>query len=456
MSIAPLRFTGISAYSEDFQAIVDRAVSIANLPVKALQQDQMQMLSQKAALGGLNSAVAQLASGLRSLGSLSEGGATRASSSSTARLTVSAASGAPSGAWQVDSIDSIAEAAIATSTQGYANAGATAVAGAGKFLRLTVGAESHDISLTGAEDNLTAIRDRINSLGAGVSAAVLYSGGADAKYYLTLTATETGAQGLSLEARSSAAPENPGTELVSITKPGTDAELSINGVTIRRPSNIITDAIAGLTLNVVSKTSGEPVQISSSLSRTAVQDGLKDFAASYNAMVEAIDAQIGESAGMLSGNALVRQLRSQLSTLSAFSRSGPIANFSNAGLVFDKNGVLSVDDAQVLAMTSEQTGQLLDFLNGEDGLASLAGTLDGFSDLNDGLIQQQIAEFDETDARVSRQLEEMNFRIGAMQESLLARLQQADALLATLDSQRNMLDASIQSLNMVLYGKKSG
>ena len=37
MSITPLTFTGVSTYSNDFQTILSRAVQIAQLPLKALQ-----------------------------------------------------------------------------------------------------------------------------------------------------------------------------------------------------------------------------------------------------------------------------------------------------------------------------------------------------------------------------------------------------------------------------------
>ena len=40
-----------------------------------------------------------------------------------------------------------------------------------------------------------------------------------------------------------------------------------------------------------------------------------------------------------------------------------------------------------------------------------------------------------------------------MQKSTAARLQQIDALLGTLQSQQTVIDASIQSANLALYGR---
>jgi hypothetical protein len=43
-----------------------------------------------------------------------------------------------------------------------------------------------------------------------------------------------------------------------------------------------------------------------------------------------------------------------------------------------------------------------------------------------------------------------------MQKGLALKLQQADSLLASLESQQNVIKASLQGLNVVLYGKQQG
>ncbi len=266
MSLTPLRFSGISTFSDDFQAIVDRSVGIASLPLKAIQQDQMRLLSEKAAVGTLNSLVAKLASSLERLGQQSANAAVRATSSSS-RVSVAATQSAIPGNWRIDSVDSIAEASIATATAGLATASETELAGAGNFLRLKVGAEVQEIHLQPGEDNLIGVRDRINALGAGVTASILFSGGASGEHFLSLAATETGAQAIELEVRAEAAPNEPGTQLLTLTRPGTDAVLWINGVQIQSSTNLIENAISGLTLTVNQATEGESILLSATANR---------------------------------------------------------------------------------------------------------------------------------------------------------------------------------------------
>ncbi|HBY64481.1 MAG TPA: hypothetical protein DEH78_32070, partial [Solibacterales bacterium] len=47
VSLTPLVFTGISSYSQDFQAIMERAVSIASIPLKSMQNEQTDVLQKK-------------------------------------------------------------------------------------------------------------------------------------------------------------------------------------------------------------------------------------------------------------------------------------------------------------------------------------------------------------------------------------------------------------------------
>jgi hypothetical protein len=43
-----------------------------------------------------------------------------------------------------------------------------------------------------------------------------------------------------------------------------------------------------------------------------------------------------------------------------------------------------------------------------------------------------------------------------MQATMQLRLQQADVLLATLESQQSLLEASLESVNLATFGKRDG
>ena len=77
----PLQFTGISQYSSDFQSILSRATSIAELPVQELQQQVSNITQEETELSTLGTAASAVGSALQTLGQLSTGGALSATSS---------------------------------------------------------------------------------------------------------------------------------------------------------------------------------------------------------------------------------------------------------------------------------------------------------------------------------------------------------------------------------------
>jgi flagellar hook-associated protein 2 len=449
MSTAPLRFSGISSFSADFQTIVDRAVAIAGLPVKALQKDQVDLMSRKAALASVSAAVAQLAKSLQDLGKLHADGGLAASVSS-GKVTAALESGAQRGAWAIEEISALAQAAAATSNTGWPDRMTTAVAAPEGALELVVGNQTYNFVLHPGENHLQGVRDRINALGAGVTASILSTGGATPTYYLALSATETGIR--TLELRTEAG--NPASNLLTQNNPGANAVLRINGVTVEHPGNVISGAIEGVTLTLHGVTAGESITVQANPSRSALETGLSAFADSYNKLVQELDRHAGEAAGPLRGEALLGQLRMQLSSLAGHQAAGAMDSLASLGLVFDRNGFLALDRARVQALSAQQVEEALEFLGGPGGLASRQTQFALFSDPAFGLITQEFQSITDSDVRLTQQIAAMNERIAAMQTTLLARLQSADAFLAQLESQQRMLESSVRSLNLVLYGKQ--
>ena len=69
-AITPLRFTGISTFSEDFQAILTRAVQIAALPIQQLQNQENRLVTRKQSVTALNANVESLTAAVRTLGEI--------------------------------------------------------------------------------------------------------------------------------------------------------------------------------------------------------------------------------------------------------------------------------------------------------------------------------------------------------------------------------------------------
>ncbi len=169
-----------------------------------------------------------------------------------------------------------------------------------------------------------------------------------------------------------------------------------------------------------------------------------------------MSAQQGSGAGLLSGNSLVLQLSSQLRQLvSQRSADGSVRSLTDLGLTFDNNGQLQFDQDKVAGLTDNQVSDAFNFLgNSASGLGRYAASLRQFSDPVSGLIKTEQDGLDRVDSNLQDQIAKLNDRMTVMQKGLATKLQQADALLASLESQQNTIKASLQGLSSVLYGKQ--
>ena len=163
-------FTGISQYASDYQAILNKAIQVAQIPVTQLQTQDSTILSQKSDLGNLNSAVSALTSSLTALSQLGQGLSATSSNASAVTATNTGATTATS--YTINSVTSAASAASERTTASYADSASTPVSAG--TMTLVVAGQPYTLQLT--SNNLNSLVDQINSSGAGVTATVINSG----------------------------------------------------------------------------------------------------------------------------------------------------------------------------------------------------------------------------------------------------------------------------------------
>ncbi|HUW32332.1 MAG TPA: flagellar filament capping protein FliD [Planctomycetota bacterium] len=452
MSTSPLTFTGISSFSDDLRTILSRSVAIASVPLQQMQNDQTDLLTRKQLLSDIRTSVVGLSDVVSELGSIGELRGLTASSTNSARVAVTLNGADQPGTYTISEITSIAGAASETSTSGYATSDETPVSVDG-VLELALGGSTYEIDIS-ADNNLTALVDAINALGAGVTASVINTGTGETPYYLSLTATATGER--TLELRETAG-ESAST-ILTTTNQGANAVFKLNGLDISKSDNVINDVISGLTFTIVSKTgSGETVDLRLASSRSGLANGLAGYVSAYNGLREKLNAQIGETSGMLSGDYVIRQIQHTLRTLNAYQSNGDIRTLADLGIEFDAQGVMSFDTATFYSLSNSSIAAAFEFLGSSTtGFGALASSLEQISDPVTGLIKIQQNQYDTADARITKQMAELNTRIEFMQSSMSLKLQQADVLLAQLETQQTLLQASLEGLSLALYGKKDG
>ena len=447
-----LVFTGISNYSSDFQTILNRVVSIAQLPVKALQNTQADNLSKKQDLIALNPNVAALGSAVAALGTVSANKAVTAVSSDSSIVSVTNTGAAGPGSFTVSNITALASAASETGLFSYADTTTTPVSTAGlNQVDLVVGSNTYHLDLS-TSNNLAGLRDAINNSGADVTASILTVGSSN---YLSVTANNTGATTLTLTDIASNPVNN--VSLLSQANQGTDADFYLNGIHAIKASNTVNDAIPGVSFTLNATTAGS-VNLSLQTDGSQLSSALQTFVNNYNTVVDQVNAQIGQSAGLLSGDYLIRNISDDLRQVSSYysPNGSSVLSLSDLGVTFDTTGHLSFDQGTFNSLSSTQLSDAFKFFgSSQSGFAAFASNFTQLSDPISGLIRLQEDGYDTQNSRISDQISVLNDRITLIQSTETARLQQADALVAQLTSQQNTVDASLQSLNYVLYGRQT-
>jgi flagellar hook-associated protein 2 len=449
---APITLTSVSPFSSDFQSVLNRAVSIANLPVQQLQNQDTNVQSQQAELATLGTVVSNFQTSLTALGTLGSSQALSAASSDSSVVSVEATGATNPATYTISKITSVAAAAAETSLTGYAS-GSTAPVSSTGTLTLVVGSHSYQVlSPASGTNTLAGVAQGINAAGAGVTATVLTTGTGATPNYLSITANNTGASTLQLFDGTPAS----GTNLLTNLNQGADAIFNLNNLPVDNPNNTINDVVPGLTFTIANTTStGQTVNLSLASDPTQLQSALQDFVTQYNALSSAATSQVGQGAGLLAGNPIVQQLQAGLRQVTAFEGApgAAIHSLSDLGIEVDQTGKMSLNTTTLNALSSSQAASAFAFLgSATTGLGGLSQQFVSITDPYSGMIFEQQSAFTTTDQNLQSQISSLNARISLMQSNLSTQLEAADALEAQLTSQQNELSSTIQSLNYSAFG----
>ncbi|MEZ5404516.1 MAG: flagellar filament capping protein FliD [Bryobacteraceae bacterium] len=436
----------MSTFSSDFEQIMTRAVSIAQLPVTQLQNEQTKILAKKQTLSNFEDAISSLQAAVERLGSLGESRALGISSSNTSLVSaqVTDAAVAAAGSYTITDIVSTAKRASEASAVGFATTDSTAV-DVDDSLELVLGGQTYALDLSSHGNTLEGLRDAINASGAAVSATILHTGTGSDPYHLSISANETGAT--TLELRTEAG--NAGTNLLTSSNQGSNAVFKLNGLDFSRAENLITDAIEGVSFTINGASQGsEAAVVSLDSNRGALSGALQDYVAAYNAVSDQVRGQIGEDAGLLTGDFIVQETQRALRALTGHFAPGTVRSLTDLGVTISRTGVMSFDAIQFNSLPSSTINASFEFLGGPTtGFGALASRLDQLANPITGAIKLQQNNYDQADTRAATRIEEINARIEGMRASLSAKLQQADVLISTLQGQQDQLTTIIESLN---------
>ena len=213
------------------------------------------------------------------------------------------------------------------------------------------------------------MRDAINNANAGVSASIINDGSANGNR-LVITAKDTGAansmkisvtdadnnntdnSGLSRLAFDPRLALGAGKNLSQL-QTAQDALLTIDGISISKPSNTITDALQGVSINLL-KTSADVVNLNISTDAAAIETSVKSFVTAYNSLNTTIRNltkydESTKTGGALLGDSTTRGIANRLKSMltSSIGTGSSLNTLSQIGIAFQKDGTLALDSTKL-------------------------------------------------------------------------------------------------------------
>ena len=221
---------------------------------------------------------------------------------------------------------------------------------------------SSTLSFTTGDTSLSDVSDAINNAAIGVTASIIEV--STGSYSLMVKSPEGTQNAMRITTSLSGAavdvmkydPENTGsfadtaTEVVSAS----DAAFTIDGISITRSSNTITDLFSGITLkldNVSASDMGTDQVISSSYSETDALTTLETVVSEINYLLSFLKEQSkpgsnGEDGGPLHGDHFIRYTENKIKNLTSTAIAGyddEEIYLSSFGVVTELDGTLSID-----------------------------------------------------------------------------------------------------------------
>jgi flagellar hook-associated protein 2 len=342
-------------------------------------------------------------------------------------------------------VTSLATAANLTSAP-VAN-GDTAI-GTGS-LKISIGGKSSVIQVNSTNDTLSGIAGAINSAtdNPGVSASVISTAsgsrlllsGTSTGAANAITVTETdGGNGLSSLVYD---PLDKVTNLTQ-TQAAADASFSINGFAVTSPSNVVSNAISGVTLNLLAPSAtgaSTTVSIAPDTSNAATSVGT--FVSALNGVISSIQSLTGydpttQTAGTLNGDPTLQgfqnQLEQILDTINS-SNSGGITSLASLGITADANSGTLVSDSGTLGNAlSASVASVAGLFGGSNGIATQINNLINSYTGPGGLLTS-----------VDQGLQAGLTNVATQQSQLTAML---STYSATLTTEYNAMDTAVASL----------
>ncbi|MDE0856047.1 MAG: flagellar filament capping protein FliD, partial [Nevskia sp.] len=323
------------------------------------------------------------------------------------------------------------------------------------------GSKSFTVTLSSSNDTLSGLASAINSASdnSGVTATIINGSSGS---YLLLSATQTGtANAVSV---SSSSPIS-----FTTTQPASDATGTIDNLAFDSPSNIVSNVLTGVSLNLVSASPSTTQTLTVSANTQASISAVQSFVSAYNTALSLIGSDVAYTpgstsssgsassgtAGPLLGNLAVENLSRQLQSItgdSAGTSSSVFTLLSQIGVTTNTDGSLTVNSSTLSNALQQNASAVQSLFSGTNGVgtqldallntaAGAGGTIDNQTSAVQSQVDGITTQLTELTAKSTQLTAQYNAEFNAM-DNVVAAYKNTSSLLTQLYAPRTTSSSS--------------
>ena len=459
-----------STASIDVSGIVQQLMTAENRPLETLKSKITQQQVVISDLGAMKAKVAAFKDALSNFQDPSSYNNMLATSSDSAVLTATAANGALAGSYSVE-VTQIASASK-HAYSGYSSASHAINVNAANGFEITVGntkystkgtvtvdgvLSSNTVSPLKESPTLSDLSTWINALGGNVKSSVVQTTASD-QWALTIEGTQTGtANAVTFTGLET------GTVNASATTVAQNAQFLVNGISFERSSNTVSDAVNGLTINLLGTTGGANKTIAVSQGADNSEKRITDLVAAYNDLIElyktlTANSTTSEKPGTFGSSpmmlAFVGDIKNRLATGFAYGTADPVTgkrptmSLASLGMDLQLDGTIKFNSINHAMARSNGLQAILTkgisvgYNSDSNTLLSFVTSTASFN----GTLNKQIEAQNNSVIELRKRQDSLETRLNSIQNNYITQYSALNALLFQLSSTSNSLTSALDTL----------
>lgn len=465
----------LSASSVDVQGIVSQLMAVERGPVDKLNKKSASYETKLSVFSSLKSTISNFQTAVKGLSGVGSFQAFSTTSSDSSIVTATAGSTAIPGNYSL-SVSSLAQSQQLVAA-GQLSSSATIGTGVSTTLSFDFGEISggtlntstgtytgssftsngagiQTVTIDSTNNTLEGIRDAVNSANIGVTATIINDGGTS-PYRLAFSSASSGVKNsVSISVAGDSAISDllshdpAGTQNLAETLTAQNANFTVNGVAITKSSNVVTDAIAGVTLNL-NKVAAGPTNLTVSKDTTAITAAANQFITEYNKLLTDLKSLSAyatgtSSGGSLAGDPAVRQMIGELQTIIGGAvTGGSYATLSSIGITTKPGVGLALDSTLFNNAMNTNLTDLANVFTSTDGFAT---KLDAWATtaLNT-TVDTRTSNIKDAISAITREVDLREVRLASLEKRYIAQFTNLNVVLASMSSQQTFISQAFSS-----------